>query len=143
MNIYDSSRQNRNVMSSDTESRQTRTDSPTKSSHSHGSSQEQNIPQNDGSQSGKKLDSVRTTAARRRFLQLLGTGGVLSLAGCSNITGKAAKGQVSYQDHPKGDQQCSNCRFYRTTENGDATGTCTRVKGEIAPDAWCNVYSKG
>ncbi|WP_345413353.1 high-potential iron-sulfur protein [Haladaptatus pallidirubidus] len=130
-------------MSSDTESRQTTTDSPTQSSHTHRSSHTQDIPQDDGSQSNQKLDSARTTAARRRFLQLLGTGGVLSMAGCSNSTGKAAKGQVSYQDHPKGNQQCSNCRFYRTAENGDATGTCTRVKGEIAPDAWCNVYSKG
>ncbi|WP_227378875.1 high-potential iron-sulfur protein [Haladaptatus halobius] len=97
----------------------------------------------DETQTAPDSDAASTKTARRRFLQLLGTGTVLSLAGCSSLTGKASKGQVNYQDHPKGDQRCSNCRFYEPPENGDSAGTCSRVEGEIAPDAWCNVYSKG
>ncbi|WP_227356559.1 high-potential iron-sulfur protein [Haladaptatus salinisoli] len=86
---------------------------------------------------------THTKTARRRFLRLLGAGSAISVAGCSSITGKASKAQVNYRNRPKGDQRCSNCRFYDPPENGDGAGTCSRVEGEIAPDAWCNVYSKG
>lgn len=73
----------------------------------------------------------------------MGTGIVLAIAGCSSVTGKAAKDQVNYQEHPKGDQQCSNCQYYVQPGDGENTGTCRRVKGTIEADDWCSVYSRG
>jgi len=79
---------------------------------------------------------------RRRFLQLTGTGGVLFVAGCTSIAGKASKEQVNYQDRPKGAQQCSNCRFYDPPGTDGRTGTCSRVQGDVEPDDWCSVYAE-
>ncbi len=91
----------------------------------------------------REPEAIHVRAPRRRFVQLVGTGIVLSIAGCSNISGKAAKDQVNYQDHPKGDQQCSNCQYYTPPQDGENTGTCSRVEGAIEPDDWCNVYYRG
>lgn len=97
---------------------------------------------NGGPQPTRVPDSDRTTA-RRRFIQLLGSASLLAIAGCSNATSKTSKEQVSYQDHSEENQQCSNCQFYTPPENGGDAGTCTRVQGDIAPEAWCNVYAEG
>lgn len=131
-------------MPSDTGARQTESDSPTQSSRTEMTAHAQKSLHNDGSQTARIPQLDTTGTVRRRFLQLLGSGSVLSLAGClSSVTGKAAKSEVNYQDHPKGNQQCANCQFYSPPENGGSAGTCSRVKGEIEPDDWCSVYAEG
>lgn len=54
---------------------------------------------------------------------------------------KTPKNAVQYQPDPKGDQQCSNCRFYQPPESGDGPGQCQVVAGEIPPEAWCQLWT--
>lgn len=95
------------------------------------------------SQTDHASQSNHTGTARRRFLQLLGSASVIGIAGCTGTTGgssKVTKDDVNYQDHPKNGQQCSSCRFFVPPEEGENTGKCTQVEGDIAPEAWCQVY---
>lgn len=116
-----------------------------KASHEGESSQtdEMRTGRKDEMRTGRNAEPPRAKTVRRRFLQLLGVGSALFVAGCSSVTGKASKEQVNYQYHPKGDQQCSNCQYYVPPEDGGGAGTCSRVEGDIEPDDWCSVYSKG
>ena len=77
--------------------------------------------------------------ARRKFLErTTGLVVVTGLAVGSSHKAKAAqkysKDAVSYQDSPKGDQNCANCKFW------DGEGGCEIVEGEISPDGWCAVW---
>ncbi|QSG06614.1 high-potential iron-sulfur protein [Halapricum desulfuricans] len=100
---------------------------------------------------------------RRRFVAGVTTATAIALAGCSgggddggvpeayrtatsiggdqrdpdSLSGKDA---ASYRDSPSEDRQCSNCRFYVEDRNDDGVGACTRVAGEIEPDAYCALY---
>ncbi|HET7323396.1 MAG TPA: high-potential iron-sulfur protein [Halococcus sp.] len=82
---------------------------------------------------------------RRRFLQLLASGVVVGVAGCSSNTnsasGKTPKAEVNYQNHPNGGQQCSGCQFYQPPSDGTGAGKCSNVKGKIAPHGWCQLYT--
>jgi len=65
----------------------------------------------------------------------------------SAFTGKAhaaksSKAAMKYQDKPKGDQQCSNCKFFIPGKTPEASGTCQLVEGSISPQGWCTAYSK-
>lgn len=90
--------------------------------------------------------STRIKPARRQFLQLIGSGSIIALAGCLNSDSSSSGGDkqpkdaVQYQDHPQNGQQCSTCRYYSPPEDGDKTGTCQLVTGEIEPDDWCSLY---
>jgi hypothetical protein len=50
--------------------------------------------------------------------------------------GKLTQGDVAYQNRPKGDQRCSNCRVF-TPPNA-----CNSVQGRISPLGWCNIWRK-
>lgn len=52
----------------------------------------------------------------------------------------STKSAVNYQDQPKDGQQCSGCQFYIPDKNGDGSGACAIVEGNIAPEAWCVSY---
>jgi hypothetical protein len=43
---------------------------------------------------------------------------------------------VKYQDTPKGDQMCSNCKLFV------APDSCQTVDGTISPNGWCMLYQK-
>lgn len=130
------------MMPSDINTRQTAPDSSTDADCDETAAQTQNAPENEASQTGRASHSADTGTLRRRFLQMVGSASVLSVAGCSSVFGKKAKDQVNYQDHPKGDHQCANCKFFKAPKDGDKAGTCSRVKGDIDSDAWCTLYSK-
>ncbi len=49
---------------------------------------------------------------------------------------KASQKVVKYQETPKGDQMCSNCKLF-VAPNG-----CQTVDGAISPNGWCIVYQK-
>lgn len=129
------------VKSSDTRTRQATADSAARSNRASETPYTQRTARNDGSLTTREPDSAQTGTARRRFLQLVGSVSLLGVAGCSSDLGKSSKEQVSYQDVPKGNQQCSNCQYYTSSEAGE--GTCSRVQGDIAPEAWCNIYAGG
>ena len=48
---------------------------------------------------------------------------------------KMTKKQVSYQDTPKGTQQCDKCKLFQPPN------ACESVEGEISPQGWCNAFS--
>lgn len=82
---------------------------------------------------------------RRTILRTAGGIAIASIvAGCldnSDSDGKSAKNDVDYQSQPMNGQQCSGCQFFIPPEEGGDTGKCTRVEGDIAPDAWCGLYA--
>ncbi len=52
----------------------------------------------------------------------------------------ATKQAVMYQSEPRDGQQCTDCRFYITDENGDGLGACAVVEGKIEPQGWCSSF---
>lgn len=55
---------------------------------------------------------------------------------------KSSKAQFKYQDHPKGDDKCSGCKFFIPGKNAKAAGTCKIVAGSISPNGWCLAFTK-
>jgi len=53
-----------------------------------------------------------------------------------------SKEAVQYQTQPKGNERCSNCKYYIEDKNGDGAGACSIVEGKIQPDAWCSAYQR-
>jgi len=52
---------------------------------------------------------------------------------------KVSKEEAEYQNKPKGDQKCGNCRFaYKKVVNGKLI--CSQIRGEIKAEAWCNLW---
>jgi hypothetical protein len=49
---------------------------------------------------------------------------------------KISQTVVKYQDSPKGEQKCSNCKLFT------APNTCQTVDGTVSPDGWCMIYQK-
>ena len=49
---------------------------------------------------------------------------------------KIAQTVVKYQDSPKGEQMCSNCKLFT------APNACQTVDGTISPNGWCMIYQK-
>jgi hypothetical protein len=76
---------------------------------------------------------------RRALLQVAsGAAGAVSILGLSARSAKAAKvskAAVSYQDSPKGDQNCASCRLFT------APNACKQVEGDISPNGWCRIWS--
>ncbi len=61
-----------------------------------------------------------------------------SVAQSSNAeAGKLAKAQAKYQEQPKGDQSCANCKNFIA-----ATSTCAVVKGQVSANGWCMRWAK-
>lgn len=49
-------------------------------------------------------------------------------------TDKMTQKQASYQDTPKGDQQCDKCKLFQPPS------ACTAVDGKISPKGWCKLF---
>jgi High potential iron-sulfur protein len=80
--------------------------------------------------------------SRRQVLTIAAGASVTSAAaviGTSTPTQAAAKVSqkiVKYQDTPKGEQRCENCKQF------EAPSTCKTVDGTVAAQGWCIVYAK-
>ena len=48
--------------------------------------------------------------------------------------GKMTQKQAAYQDTPKGDQHCDQCKLFQPPN------ACTSVEGEISPKGWCKIF---
>ncbi|MBK1666984.1 hypothetical protein CKO28_02865 [Rhodovibrio sodomensis] len=86
---------------------------------------------------------MTTTRSRRSFLKT-SLGGAVAVAGGAIAAGpalaqKAPKASVAYQETPKNGQDCEGCMFYVAGTEGEP-GACQIVQGEIAPQAWCNLW---
>lgn len=87
-------------------------------------------------------DATRKKLSRRDLLK-----GVAILAGATALpsaraAGKASKTAMKYQDHPKGDAECSKCLQWIPGKTPTAMGSCKVVEGEISPTGWCIAYVK-
>jgi hypothetical protein len=58
------------------------------------------------------------------------------LAGVSTAHAKATQKAVGYQDTPKGEQSCANCRVF------EPPSSCKTVEGIVSPSGWCKIYIK-
>jgi High potential iron-sulfur protein len=58
------------------------------------------------------------------------------LAGVSAAHAKASQKAVAYQDTPKGEQSCANCRVF------EPPSSCKTVEGPVSPNGWCKIYIK-
>lgn len=88
-------------------------------------------------------DIERKKISRRSVLK-----GAALLAGLASIpvvataAGTVPKASMQYQDHPKGDQDCSNCIQFIPGKSATAMGECNVVAGPISPKGWCVAYVK-
>ena len=76
--------------------------------------------------------------SRRRVLTIAAGAAGASIAGVSVAPAQAKTPQktVKYQDTPKGDQRCENCKQF------EPPSACKVVDGTISPQGWCLVYVK-
>jgi hypothetical protein len=86
-----------------------------------------------------KITSVRVS--RRSLLEgaICASGAAAMLAATDIQPAQAAKisqSVVKYQNSPKGEQMCSNCKLFV------APNACQTVDGTISPNAWCMIYQK-
>ncbi len=70
----------------------------------------------------------------------MGGGGALAAVGVAIHTASAQAAKIApaaahYQETPKGNAQCDNCRYFV------ATGACRLVVGAISPSGWCTLYA--
>ena len=79
------------------------------------------------------------SVTRRVFFQasaaVIGGAGLASI-GASQASAKVAQNVVQYQGTPKGDQQCSNCKWFEPPQS------CKLVDGAISPSGWCTLWVK-
>ncbi len=83
--------------------------------------------------------------SRRRSLRWLASlplGAAMLAAATQPALAKAKKVAVRYQDEPKSDRNCLQCRHYIAAATAGAAGTCKLVDGEISPNGWCAVWAK-
>jgi hypothetical protein len=84
-----------------------------------------------------KITSVQVS--RRSLL-----GGAICASGAATMlaatrpaqAAKISQTVVKYQDSPKGEQMCSNCKLFT------APNACQTVDGTISPNGWCMIYQK-
>ena len=76
--------------------------------------------------------------SRRRVLTITAGAAGASIAGVSVARAQAKTPQknVKYQDTPKGEQRCENCKQFQPPS------ACKVVDGTISPQGWCMVYVK-
>jgi len=64
--------------------------------------------------------------SRRGFLKTTFAGALLASAfTASEAQAKVSKSAANYRDSPRGNQRCTNCRFFVSPDS------CTRVAGDI------------
>jgi hypothetical protein len=83
--------------------------------------------------------SMNTDLSRRTLLHLAiaGSGALIAatVATGASASSKIAKKAVKYQDTPKGNARCDNCRQWQ------APAACKLVDGVISPSGWCSIYA--
>jgi hypothetical protein len=81
---------------------------------------------------------TKLSNTRRALLQvMLGALGAVFFLGMGARSAKAAKvskSAVSYQNSPKGNERCGNCRLFEPPD------VCVQVEGPISPNGWCRIW---
>lgn len=86
--------------------------------------------------------SASNGMSRRRLFQTLigsaaavGVGLAVGQSEPADAQSKTPKKVAKYQDHPKGSDECSKCRFFI------APNSCQLVAGKISPHGWCSFFA--
>ena len=88
-------------------------------------------------------DDRRKQATRRTLLKSAALlTGLAAIPLTVEAAGTASKSSMQYQDHPKGNQQCSNCLQFIPGKSATAMGECKVVAGPISRKGWCIAYVK-
>jgi hypothetical protein len=88
-------------------------------------------------------DDSRKQISRRTLLKSAALlAGIAAIPVVAEAAGTVPKTAMKYQDHPKGDQECSNCMQYIPGKSAAAMGECKVVAGPISPKGWCVAYVK-
>jgi hypothetical protein len=58
----------------------------------------------------------------------------IGLNGVASAQFKTTKSAAHYQDSPKGQQRCADCKYFQPPDR------CKRVSGEIKPSGWCRFF---
>jgi hypothetical protein len=87
------------------------------------------------------ISKTRLARLSRRSLLLEGivcaSGAATMLAATQPAqAAKISQNVVKYQESPKGEQMCSNCKLFT------APNACQTVDGTISPNGWCIIYQK-
>lgn len=85
------------------------------------------------------MSSTQDTCSRRSALRMIAgvpLGLAMLVAATSEAMAKASQKGVRYQNEPKGDHNCANCRHFQPPN------ACKLVEGEINPNGWCTVWAK-
>jgi High potential iron-sulfur protein len=93
---------------------------------------------------GENMSDIESKRLARRKV-LKGAALVAGLAAVpvlAEAAGTVSKAAMKYQDHPKGDQECSNCLQFVPGKTPQAMGACNVVAGPISPKGWCVAYVK-
>ena len=87
----------------------------------------------------QSIENLSGTSRRKILQAAIGAVGAVSIFGLSARSAKAAKVSqkaVAYQNSPKGDQNCANCRLFT------GPNSCKQVEGAVSPNGWCRIWSK-
>ena len=89
-------------------------------------------------------DDESKRVSRRGILKgvALAAVGLAAIPVVAMAAGTVPKAAMQYQDHPKGDQDCSNCLQFIPGKTATAMGECNVVAGPISPKGWCVAYVK-
>ncbi|MFA5965629.1 MAG: high-potential iron-sulfur protein [Sphingomonas sp.] len=83
--------------------------------------------------------NITTDLSRRTLLRfaIAGSGALIAATVATQAVAgsKIAKKAVRYQDTPKGNARCDNCRQWQ------APAGCKLVDGTISPSGWCSIYA--
>ena len=68
--------------------------------------------------------------------------GLAAIPVVARAGGTVPKAAMKYQDHPKGNEDCSSCLQFIPGKSPTAMGECKVVAGPISPKGWCVAYVK-
>jgi hypothetical protein len=80
---------------------------------------------------------TRTKISRRSIMQALSfaiIGAPALLTSHSAFAAKMSQASAAYQNSPKGDQSCANCKLFVPPSS------CTLVEGPISAKGWCKFW---
>lgn len=73
--------------------------------------------------------------SRRHLLSCVGAAAIYGAATASGRA-KVSQSAVTYQQTPKGEQRCSNCKQFQPPN------ACKLIDGSISPQGWCQLWAK-
>lgn len=83
---------------------------------------------------------------RRRLVRGLAFGAaavpMLALAGAAAAEPANVKGDVKFQNTPKGSDRCADCVSFIAGATSGAPGTCKAVQGPIPQNGWCVLFAR-